>query len=123
LAQNNSQMEDYLHEFLNFLRIEKNAATNTVLSYQNDLIRYLKFLKNKELNDFSTVRPSDVLALLHSLNEMGLAPASNARNLSAIKMFHRFLVREGYFKNDPTVNISFPKQAKTLPKILNQMEV
>ena len=76
-------MEDYLHEFLNFLRIEKNAATNTVLSYQNDLIRYLNFLKNNGLNDFSTVRPSDVLALLHSLNEMGFAPASNARNLSA----------------------------------------
>ncbi|MCH8982001.1 site-specific integrase, partial [candidate division KSB1 bacterium] len=50
-------MEDYLQEFLNFLRIEKNAATNTILSYQNDLIRYINFLKNKGLNDFSTVRP------------------------------------------------------------------
>ncbi len=116
-------MEDYLQEFLNFLRIEKNAATNTILSYQNDLIRYLNFLKNKELDDFSTIRPSDVLALIHSLNEMGFSPASNARNLSAIKMFHRFLVSEDYFKNDPTVNISFPKQANRLPKTLNQMEV
>jgi len=116
-------MEDYLHEFLNFLRIERNAATNTILSYQNDLIRYLNFLKNKALNDFSTVRPSDVLELIHSLNEMGFAPASNARNLSSIKMFHRFLISEGYFKNDPTVNISFPKQAQILPKTLNQMEV
>ncbi len=116
-------MEDYLHEFLNFLRIEKNAATNTILSYQNDLIRYLDFLKNKGLNDFSTVRPADVLALIQSLNEIGFSPASNSRNLSAIKMLHRFLVSEGYFRNDPTVNISFPKQAKSLPKTLNQMEV
>ena len=116
-------MEDYLHEFLNFLRIEKNAATNTILSYQSDLIRYLNFLKATGLNDFSLVTSSDILALIHSLNEMGFAPSSNARNLSAIKMFHRFLVSEGYFKNDPTVNISFPKQAQSLPKILNQMEV
>lgn len=116
-------MEDYLHEFLNFLRIEKNAAINTILSYQNDLIRYINFLKNKGLNDFSTVRPSDVLALIYSLNEMGFAPASNSRNLSSVKMFHRFLISEGYFKNDPTVNISFPKRAKILPKTLNQMEV
>lgn len=114
-------MEDFLHEFLNFLRIEKNAASNTILSYQYDLVRYLKFLKNQGINDFSQVQPSSILALIHALN--GLAPASSARNLSAIKMFHRFLVAEDYATNDPTVNISFPKQPNTLPKTLNQVEI
>lgn len=116
-------METYLNEFLNFLRIEKNAATNTVLSYQNDIKRYLSFLKNKGLTELFEVKPSDILALINFLNELGFAPASSARNLSAIRMFHRFLVGEGYLQNDPSINISYPKQAKNLPSVLNQQEI
>jgi integrase/recombinase XerD len=116
-------MESYLNEFLNFLRIEKNAATNTVLSYQSDLNRYLSFLKDKGITELSEVRPSDILTLINFLNELGFASASSARNLSAIRMFHRFLVGEGYLQKDPTINISFPKQAKNLPSVLDQGEI
>ncbi|MFQ5822917.1 MAG: site-specific tyrosine recombinase XerD [bacterium] len=116
-------MEEYLTEFLNFLRIEKNAAFNTVLSYQNDLNRYLNYLKIKGYKSLDQIDTSDVLALIHLLNEIGYAPASSARNLSAIRMFHRFLVGENYLQIDPTLNISFPKRSKNLPSVLDQSEV
>ena len=116
-------MDRFLTEFLNFLRIEKNAATNTILSYENDLTRYLSFLKDKGAVHLQEVRPSDILALIHALRSVGYAPTSSARNLSAIRMFHRFLVMENYVNSDPTMNISFPKQAKNLPKTLNQFEI
>lgn len=116
-------MENYLIEFLNFLRIERNAAKNTVLSYQNDLNRYLIFLRKRGLSELDKVKPSDILALISFLNELGYAPASNARNLSAIRMFHRFLEGEGYLHFDPTINISFPKQSKHLPSVLIQTEI
>ncbi len=116
-------MENYLTEFLNFLRIEKNAANNTILSYQLDLKRYLTFLKDKRCPDLKSVHPSDIIALIHSLRNIGFAPSSSARNLSAIRMFHRFLVGENYLESDPTSNISFPKQPRTLPKTLNQFEI
>ncbi|MFQ5750353.1 MAG: site-specific tyrosine recombinase XerD [bacterium] len=116
-------MEKYLTEFLNFLRIEKNAAKNTILSYQNDISRYLNFLKDSGVTNLDRVVPSDILALVQTLRKIGYASSSSARNLSAIRMFHRFLVGENYLDHDPTINISFPKQAKNLPMTLNQFEI
>ncbi|MFQ6114364.1 MAG: site-specific tyrosine recombinase XerD [bacterium] len=116
-------MEEYLTEFLNFLRIEKNAAANTVSSYQNDLNRYLTFLKNRGFNSLEQVQASDILALIQCLNTIGYAPASSVRNLSAIRMFHRFLVGEDYLQVDPTINISFPKRSKNLPSVLDHSEI
>ncbi len=116
-------MQHYLTEFLNFLHIEKNAAENTIVSYQNDIQRYLNFLKERGVNDLSSVRPADILALLHTLNKLGYESSSSARNLSSIRMFHRFLLRENYVEHDPTANITLPKQPKKLPETLNQMEV
>lgn len=112
-----------MHEFLNFLRIEKNASTNTVVSYQNDLLRYLSYLHDKEIHEITKISPSDIQGLVYLLVGLGLAPSSTARNLSAIRMFHKFLVREGYADKDPTVNITFPNQPKSLPNALTQFEI
>jgi len=116
-------MEDFLHEFLNFLRIEKNASKNTVASYQNDLLRYLDYLYNQGIREFSAIKPSHIQGLVYVLGGVGLAASSTARNLSAIRMFHKFLVREGYVEHDPTLNITFPNQPKTLPNALTQFEI
>ncbi len=116
-------MEYLLTEFLNFLQIEKNAAANTVASYQNDLTRYLKFLKERGVTEIRQTRPSDILALIETLRSVDYAPSSTARNLSAIRTFHRFLARENYVEQDPTTDISFPKLSKYLPDTLSQFEI
>ncbi|MFQ5705897.1 MAG: site-specific tyrosine recombinase XerD [bacterium] len=119
----NNGMLNYLDEFLNFLRVEKNAAANTVQSYQNDLNRYLSFLADRGFANLEDVKAADILSLINSLHQLGFASASNARNLSAIRMFHRFLLGEGHVKVDPTLNISFPKLSKKLPAVLTQPEI
>lgn len=116
-------MQSYLTEFLDFLRVERNASINTINSYQNDLDRYLAFLKSQGIAGWNEIGPSTILELVHQLQDIGFASTSLARNLSAIRMFHRFLVMEDYTENDPTVNLSFPKQAKNLPHTLNQFEI
>lgn len=116
-------MDEHLNEFLNFLRIEKNAAKNTALSYHNDLKRYLSFLEQSGKKNVAEVSQADILELVRLLSSMGYAPASSARNLSAIRMFHRFLVRENICETDPTTNLSFPKQPKNLPLTLNFFEI
>lgn len=116
-------MEDFLHEFLNFLRIEKNASGNTVVSYQNDLLRYLSYLQDKGIHRITEIKPSNIQELVYLLANLGFASSSTARNLSAIRMFHKFLVREGYVEIDPTVNITYPHQSKLLPKTLTQSEI
>ncbi len=116
-------MDHLLTEFLNFLQIEKNAALNTVVSYQNDLTRYLEFLRARGTTELSQIRPADILALIQTLRDVNYAPTTTARNLSAIRMFHRFLMRENYLDHDPTANISLPKLPKYLPDTLSQFEI
>jgi integrase/recombinase XerD len=116
-------MEEFLHEFLHFLRIERNSSQNTIESYQNDLIRYLNFLNSKQLDSFADVTPAVVYELLRTLGDLGLESATIARNLSAIRMLHRFLLQEEYCSSDPTVNVNFPKLSKRLPDTLSQSEI
>ena len=60
-----------------------------------------------------------VITYLEELGDIPLAPTSLARNLSSIRMFHRFMVNEGYCPKDVTENIDSPKLPKRLPKILD----
>jgi integrase/recombinase XerD len=64
-----------------------------------------------------------VITYLETLAEIPLAPTSLARNLSAIRMFHRFMVNEGYSPLDVTENIDSPKLPKRLPKILDISDI
>ncbi len=117
-------MERHLSEFLNFLRIERNASPNTALSYENDLRRYLAFLnRQRGLSELAQVQPGDIVALIQLLNELGLASASIARNVSAIRMFHRFLLAENLTEADPAANLAFSRSGKKLPTVLSPFEV
>lgn len=116
-------MKAHLRAYTHFLELEKNAANNTIASYTLDLRRYIDFLEGRGITDLDRIREHDVTKFLALLRGMGLSPRSLSRNLSSIKMFHKFLTREGTTKNDPTQNIDTPKHSKILPDVLNQDEV
>ena len=116
-------MKGRLIAFLNHIRIEKGLAENTILSYKIDLERYLEFLRDHGVEDVTEIDQIKVIDYLVTLREIGLAPASISRNLSAIRGFHRFLLREGVVDFDPTENIEPPKLKRSLPVVLDQMEM
>ncbi len=117
-------MEEALQEFLNFLRIERNLSANTVAAYSNDLRRYLDFLRSRfEVGEFLQIHPTHVFALLVELNNSGLSARTSARNLTAIRMFHQFLIREDYVETNPAANLTFPKIGRYLPDTLRPDEV
>ncbi len=118
-----SPLRDRLKLYVDFLRLEKSAAANTVYSYGLDLGRYLEFLESCGVTSLERVRRQEVSAFLGMLREIGLCARSISRSFSAIKGFHRFLVDEGATKNDPTQNIDVPKLSRTLPDVLNQDEI
>lgn len=113
-------MDRYLDLFLNYLVVEKGAAANTVAAYSRDLTRYLQFLGERAPGE---VRPSEVTGYLSRLKEEGISPRSRARALSAMRMLHRFLVREGYCELNPTAIIEAPKGVFRLPSVLSGREV
>ena len=113
-------MDRYLDLFLNYLLVERGAAANTVAAYSRDLTRYLAYLGEREPDQ---IRPSDVTGYLGKLKGEGIAPRSRARALSALRMLHRFLVREGHCEVNPTAIVEAPKGLLKLPTVLSSREV
>ncbi|MDZ7292366.1 MAG: site-specific tyrosine recombinase XerD [candidate division KSB1 bacterium] len=113
----------YVDEFLDYLRAEKNVAQNTVESYAFDLRRYLQFLAEQAVNLPTQVTSRHVRQFLTELVLAEYAAASIARQLSALRMFHRYLIGERYCETDPTLAISLPRRTQKLPNVLTIQEV
>lgn len=116
-------MNQFLDLFLNYLLVEKGLAKNSLDSYGRDMARYLDFLEERGSSEPATVRAVDVADFLALLKERGLAPRSRARALSCVRMFHRFLLVEGYAEANPTTIIEAPKSVAKLPQVLTGREV
>ena len=101
---------------------ERGSAENTLQSYQRDLFDYGNFLETKNAR-FSTAGSEVVQAHLVSLSASGLSASTQARHLSAIRQFHRFLFAEGVRSDDPCGIIDSPKLGRPLPKVMSVEEV
>lgn len=116
-------MREHLRSYLHFLTVEKNASANTITSYSRDLGRYVEYLGTIGVTTADGVRTSEITRFLSTLRGLGLAPSSVSRNISSIRMFHRFLVGEGTASADPTQSLESPKLPKGLPAVLTVEEV
>jgi integrase/recombinase XerD len=116
-------MNDYLDMFLNYLQVEKGLSGNTLDAYSRDIGRYLNHLEDKGYDSFAAVTPLVVGSFVAELKEMGLSPRSRARSLSAIRMFHRFLIIENHCESNPTSVIESPRTGGRLPSVLSSREV
>ncbi|MEM9811278.1 MAG: tyrosine recombinase [Pseudomonadota bacterium] len=103
--------------FLEALAAERDAATNTLLAYARDLADLTETVSPE------TATRSDLDAYFARLTAEGLAPATRARRLSAVKGLFRFAFSEGWRIDDPAASIEGPGQARPLPKTLTEEEV
>ena len=106
-----------LESFLNYMLVERNFSGNTRDSYNNDLSRYLLFMQrhSRPIEAITTAHINEFITELYSI---GLEASSMARNISAIRSFHKFLVIERTLDNNPAESLRQPKQAKYLPNVL-----
>jgi integrase/recombinase XerD len=102
-------------EFLVALRSERGLAANTVAAYRRDLGAYLAYVDESGREPDSEL----VSAYVRSLHRRGLAPATIARKVAAVRGYHRFLVVEGLSGHDPTMLIESPGPGAVLPKALS----
>jgi len=116
-------MYHHLADFINFLQVERNLSANTIAAYRNDLIRYLDFLREAGVGDLQLVNFNLIQDYINLLSELGLAAASLARNFSALRAFHRFLVSENLSSNDPTELLQSPRLPRRLPQVLDLVEI
>ena len=108
--------------FLEMLAAERGAARNTIEAYRRDLGDFTAALAACG-HEVCSADGRAVGAYLAEAAASGLAPASRARRLSAIRQLYRFLLEEGRIDEDPTEHIRSPKQARALPQTLSVAEV
>lgn len=108
--------------FLEMLSAERGAAENTLISYQRDLDDLSDFLSGRKVS-LGVATREDLTAYLSDLARRGFQPTSQARRLSAMRQFYKFLYGEGLREDDPTAILDAPKKSRPLPKVLSVEDV
>lgn len=114
--------ETSIRDFINYLKIEKGLAENSILAYQRDVEKLEAFASTNELLPL-TLQRKDIENLLAELFELGISARSQARILSGIKQFYDFLILEGLTDDDPTALIEAPQLGTKLPVFLSINEI
>jgi len=109
-----------LENFLEMLAAERGAADNTLAGYRRDLEDFSGFLGRTKLPEATS---DQISRYMSDLTRRGFAESSQARRLSALKQFYKFLYAEGTRQDDPTRTLSAPKKRASLPKVLSIAEV
>jgi integrase/recombinase XerD len=117
-----SQSARWIQSFIEAQAAELHAATNTQLAYARDLRDFAEWVDRKSL-DFMTLARADVEDYIVYCDAQGLAKATRARRLSAIKQLYRFAFEEDLRADNPAIQIKGPGRDKRLPKTLSQDEV
>src|ERR1700677_1222111 len=111
-----------LHNFLDYLRIEKGLATLTITAYSTDICQFAEFLEKRKRLLLNARRP-DVREFLQQLFSHLLDGRSVGRKLSALRHLYRYLLLDKKIDHDPTLDIESPRQWKVLPKALARDEM
>ncbi len=106
-------------DYLSFLRIERGSSPLTISAYAADLKDYLSFLERQKRADVADIDRAVIIGYEADLVERGYATSSIDRHVSAIKSFHRFLVREGQARHNPADTVQLPKPPERLPDVLS----
>lgn len=112
-----------LDRFLHFLVVEKGLSPNTLEAYSRDMIQYFGFLESRGLTDIMQTQADTLYEFLGTLRTRKLSGRTQARILSALRSFYRFLQEESLRQDNPTLPLQSPKPKRTLPKTLSELEV
>jgi integrase/recombinase XerD len=114
----------FLTEYKNYLQLERSLAENTVAAYVHDVIKLKQFLDISNRNvDPLQVSSTDLHDFLEYVNELGMTVHTQARVVSGIKGFYKYLVFEDIIKDNPSELLEAPKLGRKLPDVLSFDEI
>lgn len=109
--------------FLEYLTVELGLSANTRQAYERDLRLFCKTLGLKNSDALVNVSREQITGYMTQLKEKGLAAATIARKLAAIKAFYRFMTAEGYMDANPAEVVEAGTKGIKLPRVLSEDEV
>lgn len=113
--------EGYIRQFKDYLRLERSLSPNSVEAYVRDIEKLAQFTDNS--HSVTAVNDIHLQNFLEWINELGMTPNSQARVLSGIKAFFRYLLFENIITTDPTALLEGPKLGRKLPDTLSFYEI
>ena len=129
LWQVGDHLDGQAGRFLDYLQVERGLSPNTLEAYRRDLRRYAVYLRGNGFDDATQVGEDQVSGFVGWLSARPFAEgrryraSSVARSLAAVRMFHRFLLREGEARADAADGVARPKVPRTLPRPLSVGDV
>jgi integrase/recombinase XerD len=110
--------------FKNYLQLERSLSKNSIAAYLSDIDKITQFLAISEKNIGPlNVQTQDLKSLLQWINELGMLATSQARLISGIKAFYKYLILEDLLAADPSATLEAPKTRRKLPDVLTILEI
>ncbi len=116
--------EESKKNYENYLKLEKSLSSNSIAAYINDINKLTEFLsKNFNKTGPDRVKLHHLKKFVEWLNERGVSPRTQARTISGIKSFYKYLLIEEKITSDPTALLESPKIGRKLPDVLSMEEI
>lgn len=116
------QGKDIISKYHTYLRLEKSLSPNSIEAYLTDVDKLVRFLSAEGLK-IEKLTYNDLQQFVAGLQDVGIHPRSQARIISGVKSFYRFLLLDGYITTDPTELLESPKIGLKLPEVLTVGEI
>jgi integrase/recombinase XerD len=119
-----SASDGHVDAFLAYITVERGLTANTVEAYGRDLAELRRYLVAQGVDDVHEAGSRHIVGFLTALRDRGLSARSQARALTTLRRFYRFLEREGVLPNgDPTARLLLPKLGRPLPHAPSRSQV
>lgn len=122
MESNKESIANVVKAYTRYLKLERNYSPHTLDAYQRDLRWLLDYCENVEMHP-KDMQLKDLELFAGQLHEHQIGPTSQARILSGVRSFYRFLVLDGYIEQDPTELLESPRLGEHLPEVLSTEEV
>ena len=111
-------------QFEQYLRLERSLSEHTITAYLNDVDKLKQFLRHEAIvPEPGTITVDELQGFLHFIVELGVLPRTQARIISGIKSFFKYLMFEELIEQDPSVLIEAPRLGRKLPDTLSYQEI
>ncbi len=116
-------MQKEIDSFISYLHNIKQSSTNTQMSYQRDLKKFMAFCETRGITSVSQLKAQDLEAYVNVMGEEQFKPATVSRNIASLKAWVHFLQEEGVLQEDISSSLKVPKIEKKIPEIMSMNEV
>jgi integrase/recombinase XerD len=120
---NDKLLNQFLQEYLAFLKLEKNLSEQSVNSYASDISKFLNYLINEKTEDLNEVTSLIISKFFETMRDLGISSSTTSRYLSAIKGFFKYLSSQEYIEKDPAEILSARISGRKLPVVLSFEEI